>query len=357
VKPAPQVQRLRRLALAQTFFPQTTLEGAFERLGFVQADPIRAPARAQDLILRHRVKGYHAGDLERRYHALGIEEDDLYAYGFLRRDLWALLHPPDARGLSELETRMLQVIRDIGPTHPSDLVANFGNERAVNAWGSMSRATTLALEDLQRRGFLRIAHRVKGVRVYEAVPASEAGWDQEAAMRRLVMAIMGLLAPLPTSTIGPAFWRFRRGLAANSYRRTIDALVRDGRLCRETVDGITYVYPADAEEGAVGDRVRFLAPFDPLVWDRKRFQHLWSWEYRFEAYTPAAKRVRGYYALPLLWRDDVIGWANLKLTDGTLNVELGYIEQAPTSKAYATALDAEVARFEAFIGTTSSQRR
>jgi uncharacterized protein len=210
VKPTPQVQRLRRLALAQTFFPPTTLEGAFERLGFVQADPIRAPARAQDLILRHRVTGYRAGDLERRYHALGIEEDDLYAYGFLRRDLWALLHPPDARGLSDLETRMLEVIRDIGPTHPNDLVAHFGNERAVNAWGSMSRATTLALEDLQRRGFLRISHRVKGVRVYEAVPVADESIDREEAMQRLALAVIDILAPLPTSTIGPSSTSWRR---------------------------------------------------------------------------------------------------------------------------------------------------
>jgi hypothetical protein len=47
------------------------------------------------------------------------------------------------------------------------------------------------------------------------------------------------------------------------------------------------------------------------VWDRRRFEHLWGWAYRFEAYTPAPKRVRGYYALPLLWRDRVIGWGNL----------------------------------------------
>jgi hypothetical protein len=87
VKPSPAVRRLRRLAIAQTLFPPTTLQGAFERLGFVQADPIRAPARAQDLMLRHRVLGYRAGDLERRYRSLGIDEDDLYAYGFMRRDL------------------------------------------------------------------------------------------------------------------------------------------------------------------------------------------------------------------------------------------------------------------------------
>jgi uncharacterized protein YcaQ len=58
---------------------------AIQRLGFVQADPIRAPARAQDLTLRHRVAGYRAGDLERRYPRLAIEEDFFVNYGFLPR--------------------------------------------------------------------------------------------------------------------------------------------------------------------------------------------------------------------------------------------------------------------------------
>ena len=66
---------LRRYAIARSLFKPTTLKRAIEKLGFVQADPIRAPARAQDLTLRHRVKGYRAGDLERRYPSLALEED------------------------------------------------------------------------------------------------------------------------------------------------------------------------------------------------------------------------------------------------------------------------------------------
>ncbi len=58
---------LRHFAVARSLFTPTSLKRAIHKLGFVQADPIRAPARAQDLTLRHRVKGYHAGDLERRY--------------------------------------------------------------------------------------------------------------------------------------------------------------------------------------------------------------------------------------------------------------------------------------------------
>src|SRR3954447_10079262 len=84
---------LRRFAVARSLFKRTTLKRALDQLGFVQADPIRAPARAQDLILRHRVKDYHAGDLERLYPRLGIEEDFFVVYGFLTRPIQALMHP------------------------------------------------------------------------------------------------------------------------------------------------------------------------------------------------------------------------------------------------------------------------
>ncbi|MBK7062522.1 MAG: winged helix DNA-binding domain-containing protein [Rubrivivax sp.] len=70
---------------------------AIAKLGFVQADPIRAPARAQDLTLRHRVAGYRAGDLERRYARLPIEEDFFVNYGFLPRATHHLMHPRTAR--------------------------------------------------------------------------------------------------------------------------------------------------------------------------------------------------------------------------------------------------------------------
>src|SRR5688572_4042289 len=82
-------------AISQSLFQPTDLKTAIEQLGFVQADPIRAPARAQDLILRQRVDGYRVGDLDRLYPSLDIEEDLLYAYGFMPRAIWRLLHPRD----------------------------------------------------------------------------------------------------------------------------------------------------------------------------------------------------------------------------------------------------------------------
>src|SRR5947209_13864490 len=84
---------LRRDAVARSLFKPTTLKSAFDRIGFVQADPIRSPARAQDLIMRHRAKDYHAGDLERLYPKLEIEEDFFVVYGFMTKSLQALMHP------------------------------------------------------------------------------------------------------------------------------------------------------------------------------------------------------------------------------------------------------------------------
>src|SRR5882724_3448343 len=84
---------LRRFTIARNFATLTTLKRALQRMGFVQADPIRAPARAQDLILRHRVKNYRAGDLERHYATLDIAEDFFINYGFVTSEVQALMHP------------------------------------------------------------------------------------------------------------------------------------------------------------------------------------------------------------------------------------------------------------------------
>jgi len=127
------LKRLRAHAIGQSLFPQTTLKAAIRRLGFVQADPIRSPARAQDLILRHRVRNYRAGDLERRYTSLDIEEDVLYAYGFLPRPIWQLLHPRNVRGISKLERKVFDTVCKFGVMHPVELQEHFGTARVINA--------------------------------------------------------------------------------------------------------------------------------------------------------------------------------------------------------------------------------
>ena len=86
----PTLPQLRRYAIARSLFKPTTLPRAIARLGFVQADPMRAPARAQDLILAQRVKNYRAGELERCYPRLAIDEAFFFNYGFLPRQTLSL---------------------------------------------------------------------------------------------------------------------------------------------------------------------------------------------------------------------------------------------------------------------------
>jgi uncharacterized protein YcaQ len=97
-----------------------------------------------------------------------------------------------------------------------------------------------------------------------------------------------------------------------------------------------------------------LSPFDPVVRDRTRFELLWGWEYRFEAYTPAHKRKFGYYALPLLWRGHVIGWGNLAVKDGELESDFGYVaSRPPRDHVFRRELEAELDRMRAFLGLES----
>ncbi|MBK6593386.1 MAG: YcaQ family DNA glycosylase [Burkholderiales bacterium] len=353
---------LRRYAIARTLFAPTTLPRAIARLGFVQADPIRAPARAQDLTLRHRVKGYRAGDLERRYAALDIEEDFFVNYGFLPRATQALMHPRTPRTALTPARRkqmdaVLAFVQAHGVVHPRAVDAHFAHGKSRNWFGGSSNASTQLLDDMHYRGLLRIAGRASGVRTYaERIAPAAQGLpdDPQLALDALVDVIVHKYAPLPERTLGELISHLRGGAPQWAHLRR-DALGRaKERLASATVDGQTYYWSATENPASLrhapDEVVRLLAPFDPLVWDRRRFEHLWGWAYRFEAYTPAPKRVRGYYALPLLWHDQVIGWGNVAVVDGALHADLGYTAgKPPSGTAYKTALADELDRLRAFL--------
>jgi len=354
------VSELRFRAIAHTLFPPTTLAKAIARLGFVQADPIRAPARAQDLILRHRVDGYRVGDLERRYPSLPVEEDLLYAYGFLPRAVSRWLHPRGTDPLSDLEQAVLAAIGENGPTHPAELAASLGSDRVVNAWGGYSKATKAALERLHFRGLLRVARRDNGIRVYEVAPPRPEADPPSQRLAELLVVVANVLAPVAEPTLRAIAAQLQRALTGTPDHRVarlvLADLVQRGELVRQPVDGVSYVSPVPppAPEDPP-DRVRFLAPFDPLVWDRRRFEAFWGWTYRFEAYTPAPRRKYGYYALPVLFGDHVVGWANASVAAGRLECRVERLDQRTGDRRFVRALDAEVERMRAFLGSGSNE--
>ncbi len=357
------LDHLRHYAIARTLFKPTTLGRAIDKLGFVQADPIRAPARAQDLTLRHRVVDYRAGDLERRYARLGIEEDFFVNYGFLPRRQHALMHPRSARAAwtparwAQADA-VLEFIRERGAVHPREVDAHFAHGKATNWFGGSSNASTQLLDGMHYRGLLRVARRDGGTRVY-AVRVGDANEPDvptsAARMDALVDLVVAKYAPLPFATLGQLVSHL--GLGAPQWRgQRAGTLARaKQRLAHERVDGTDWYWPADEKPSSSrwrpDENVRLLTPFDPVVWDRRRFERFWGWAYRFEAYTPAPERKLGYYALPLLWHDQVIGWANASATGGALKVSVGYVSgKAPREPAFRRGLRDEVDRMRGFLG-------
>jgi uncharacterized protein YcaQ len=356
------LDHLRRYAVARSLFKPTTLMRAIEKLGFVQADPIRAPARAQDLTLRHRVVGYRAGDLERRYPRLALEEDFFVNYGFLPRAHHALMHPRTARtAWTPARWKQAHAVREYiaerGAVHPREVDAHFAHGKTTNWFGGSSNASTELLDGMHYRGLLRVARRDGGTRVYavreDVAPVDRAGID--ARLDALIDLIVRKYSPLPDASLSQLVSYLGRGVPQWDAARK-PALVRARqRLQRMRVEGVDWVWPADeraeSRRWKSDEQVRLLTPFDPVVWDRRRFQLLWGWAYRFEAYTPAPKRKLGYYALPLLWRDRVIGWGNLSVSEGALHPQLHYIDgNPPREAAFDDGLEAELVRMRVFLG-------
>ena len=356
------LEQLRRHALARSLFAPTTLAQALQLLAFVQADPLRAPARAQDLTLRHRVADYLAGDLERQYATLGIEEDFFVNYGFVGRAHHALMHPRKAHRRWSPTRRakadaVLAFVRERGEVHPREVDAHFDHGKIVNWFGGSSNATTELLDAMHYRGLLRVARRDAGTRVYAArEPWPVVGDKAEIATRMdaMVDIIVAKYAPLPAVTLGQLVRRLQLAAPQWAAERARALAHAKQRLPHAQVDGIDWYWPGGEEPASMralpDNRVWLLAPFDPVVWDRFRFERFWGWPYRFEAYTPAPKRKLGHYALPLLWREQVVGWANVSVDAGAMRPEVGFVGPRITEPAFVRAVDDELHRMHRFLG-------
>jgi uncharacterized protein YcaQ len=262
--------------------------------------------------------------------------------------------------------KVLRFVRASGTVHPSAVEEQFALGSVTNYWGGSSSATTHLLDGMHYRGLLRVVRRDQGVRVYAVAPARKPVrklLEQQTRIDALIDVIVHTYAPLPRLSLNSLVSRLR--YAVPQWREQIKpALARaHARLGHAKVDAVDWYWPVDDPHPprpdrrlqAAPERVRLLAPFDPLVWDRRRFELFWGWAYRFEAYTPALKRKLGYYALPLLWRDRVIGWGNLAWQAGELSATFGYVDKRPDEPAFARALAEELAHMRRFLGGDRDQ--
>jgi uncharacterized protein YcaQ len=313
------------------------------------------------------VKGYHAGDIERLYTKLDIEEDFFINYGYVTTALHRLMHPrsnsrklvDDVWGALPVAQRrkaklLLQFVNERGTVHPREVEEYFSHGKVTNYWGGSSNATTHLLDALHYHGMVRIVRRDKGIRVYGTRNHSSILSDPNERDRRidaLADVIVSIYGPLPSSTL----WFYLRRLryAVPQWQKALTGMLDRAkqRLPHEQVDKLDWYWPVGEKipRNPVSDTVRLLAPFDPLVHDRARFELLWGWSYRFEAYTPATKRKLGYYAMPMLWRDAIVGWANLSVKGGRLAPDIGFVGEPIRERTFKQELERELESLTKFL--------
>ena len=343
VTPVAARRFLRRALGLETPFPDVAT--ALAHLGYVQIDPLNVCGRMHDLILRNRVAGYREGDLLRFLHGGDNSEPKtqnpkpspaatraafehyLPGAGVLvafPRAAWPYLLPHmrqrriRARGyagrLTPAEERLAQqILAEIaarGPLMPDEIVHD---GRATTAWGTNGRATKIVLEKLFVHGRVLISARRNFRRVYD-LPE-----------RVLPGAILADAEPTPPDDAERwlVLTRLRqRRLVA--LKKAELPLVED-HVQPLKVDGCPLLYCLREDAGLLDElstlnpqlstsatEPRLLAPLDPLIYDRRLTQRLWDFDYTWEVYTPAHKRTRGYYALPVLAGDELVGHVDPK---------------------------------------------
>ncbi len=338
---------------------------AIRRLGCVQLDSISTVGRAHRLTLGSRIGAYPETTVSRllkggrifEYWAheaclVPIEDYPLFKRRMehLReRHWWGRKHDHDP----ELKERVLDALRANGAL-PTRFFEGGGGGGMWN-WKPEKRI----LEDLFAAGEVVVAGRDGFQRLYdlpervipreqlEAPVPSEEEFQRGYALR----AIRGRGA-LTEAGIAE-HCRFRGG--AKAMRPVVDELVAAGLVRRVAVDdgGPSVVVPAEAElDGAPAGAV-LVCPFDNLVWDRAFLERIFGFTHVIEVYKPEPQRVYGYYVLPFLYRDRLVGRADLKSdrSDGVLRVRAFHLEPGVRrSGALEAALEKALDRLARVLG-------
>jgi uncharacterized protein len=310
--------------------PEGVLE-VFRRLGSVQYDPISVAGRTHDLVLHARVAGYDPSWCDELYERREIFEAYNKGLSFVPTDTFpwfrgiASLNPQ--RTLAEhpeVAQQVVERIRTEGPLSALDFEPQRG--RLVDWFGAPTNVVRAVLEALAVTSVLGLARRDGNRRYYDLierlVPADILAHEVPLAEQLRYKMLSryrahGLLGTSPGADIfgglGPAKPRPERPeLPGRTALR--EQLVEDGELVPVTVEGVrgTRLVLRDEVEllGAPPEpppSVAFLPPFDPVVWDRGLLGSLFGFDYVWELFIPPEKRRWGWYVLPVLFRDRLVG--------------------------------------------------
>ena len=269
-------------------------------LGFLQMDPISTVATPQRLVLWSRLGPHDPSELDRLLKAKKLFEWKAFIYpiedlpliraltrrrwGRLKRDQWAKAFMQEQSGLRRYVLRELE---RRGPLPSRELEHRAARADEHHVWWGTRAQLTWMLELLERRGRIAIAGRDRGQRLWDL---AERVWPETETV------------PL----------REAERVLAEKRRRALGVWQEGGE----------WRAYADISDEPVPNRVTLLSPFDRLIHDRDRAEALWNFHYRLEMYVPKAKREYGYYVLPILRRDKVVGRAEPRFDRKTQKLEV-----------------------------------
>lgn len=360
----------RRLALSAQGFGATRavsknrLRSVFDRVGVIQIDSVNVLARSQELALFARL-GHHdrqslGSAIERGrlfeywVHEASVAPVDLHPY--LR---WRMQRPHPWLGNfygqhKSLVERLYRRVRDDGPLKAADVSMRTGHKGSWWDWDDAKRA----LEYLFYAG--RVTTRARDAsfaRVYDlterVLPATILDLSTPSefdARRELLRRAASHLGVATLRDLADYHRQKPRDVLA-----PLESLVEDGELRRAVVEGWTEpayvpkrsIIPPDAMRGC-----ELLSPFDSLVWNRERNERLFDFHYRIEIYTPRPKRRFGYYVLPVLCDERLVGRIDLKAdrTQGVLRVEGSYVERGIRATTVAQPVAERLGEMAQWLG-------
>ncbi|HEY7178294.1 MAG TPA: crosslink repair DNA glycosylase YcaQ family protein [Gaiella sp.] len=383
----------RRIALAAQGFaerrngqPQPaptmrTLSRTVERTGVLQVDSVNVLQRAHYMPLYSRMGSYDVDLLARAQTSTGsrqprrLVEYWAHVQALMPVELWPVMghrmasyrtqrHKWWGSVVSErLVTNLMAEIQERGASTARDL--DEGLPRAKENWGWNWSATRRALDYLYMVGEVAIAERNSQFEIKYDLPARVLPADVLAAPTPTLDEANRELVRRAARSHGVAtarcladYYRLRQQPGAGN-RATVGAiedLVEAGELEPVRIEG--WNRPAylhrDARRPRRVDARALLSPFDPVVWERERTEKLFDFHYRIEIYTPAPKRIYGYYVLPFLLGEEIVGRVDLKADrqSGRLVVKAAHSEPGAPPET-AEELSAELVRLSEWLGMDS----